>query len=94
MVGTYPTRSKVQEVYQRYTAQYTEGDCDTQQNVRGSWHEDNTSNPTGDMACYWAGTRYVIFCTYYDRPALYEVTGTDPAALTQWWHSMHPVFTD
>ncbi|MEU6143075.1 hypothetical protein ABZ848_22240 [Streptomyces sp. NPDC047081] len=93
-IATYPSKSKVQEVYLRYTARLAEGNCDTTQNARGTWHENDTSTPAGDMACYWAGAgQYIIFCTYYDRPALFEVDGNDPAALTDWWHTVDPVFT-
>ncbi|MFC8512958.1 hypothetical protein [Streptomyces sp. NPDC057257] len=93
-IATYPSKSEVQEVYLRYTARLAEGNCDTTQNARGTWHENDTSTPAGDMACYWAGAgQYIIFCTYYDRPALFEVDGNDPAALTDWWHTVDPVFT-
>ncbi|MCI3272215.1 hypothetical protein [Streptomyces cylindrosporus] len=93
-IATYPSKSEVQEVYLRYTARLAEGNCDTTQNARGTWHENDTSTPAGDMACYWAGAgQYTIFCTYYDRPALFEVDGNDPAALTDWWHTVDPVFT-
>ncbi|MEU1195504.1 hypothetical protein ABZ446_04705 [Streptomyces sp. NPDC005813] len=94
-IALYPSRSKLQEVYRSYAANLPEGNCDQTMNVRGTWHENDSSAPAGDMACYTADTtRYVIFCTYYDRPALFQVTGADPAALTSWWHTLDPVFTD
>ncbi|MGI5455799.1 hypothetical protein ACQEWB_21990 [Streptomyces sp. CA-249302] len=93
-IATYPSKSKVQEVYLRYTSRLAEGNCDTTQNARGTWHENDSSTPSGDMACYWSGAaQYVIFCTYYDRPALFEVDGNDPVALTDWWHTVDRVFT-
>lgn len=92
-IALYPSKSKLQEVYRSYAAGLPEGNCDQSMNVRGTWHETNAGTPTGDMACYAStATTYVIFCTYYDRPALFQVTGANPAALTNWWHTLDPVF--
>lgn len=94
-IAMYPSKSKLQEVYWSYAARLPEGNCDDEQNVRGSWYENDSTTPDGDMACYaGSATEYVIFCTYYDRPALFQVTGADPEALTNWWHGLDPVFTD
>ncbi|MFD3932857.1 hypothetical protein [Streptomyces sp. NPDC058614] len=94
-IAMYPSKSKLQEVYWSYAARLPEGNCDDEQNVRGSWYENDSTTPDGDMACYASSaTEYVIFCTYYDRPALFQVTGSDPVALTNWWHGLDPVFTD
>lgn len=93
-VALYPSRSKLQEVYRGYAGRLPEGNCDQTMNVRGIWHENDSTTPAGDMACYAStATSYVIFCTYYDRPALFQVTGVNPAALTAWWHTLDPVFT-
>ncbi|MET7476328.1 hypothetical protein ABZT17_18410 [Streptomyces sp. NPDC005648] len=93
-ITTYPSKSKADEVYQTYTSQLPEQDCSPQGSARTVWREDDSSTATGDMACYWASAQYVIFCTYYDRPALFAVTGTNSTGLMTWWRSLQPVFTD
>ncbi|MBZ3907996.1 hypothetical protein [Streptomyces griseiscabiei] len=94
-VAVYPSRSKQQEVYRAYGGTLQEGDCSLTWNVRGSWYESDSGDPTGDMSCYTPdGTQYVIVCTYYDRDAIFQVTGSNPAALITWWKGLEPVFTD
>ncbi|WP_330305451.1 MULTISPECIES: hypothetical protein [unclassified Streptomyces] len=91
----YASKSKLQDVYRTYASKYpTLGNCDESRNVHGSWHEKGSTLPTGDMVCFThTDGQYVITCTYYDRPALFQVKGTDPAALTNWWKTLDPVFT-
>uniref|UniRef100_A0AAU2VG41 Serine/threonine protein kinase n=1 Tax=Streptomyces sp. NBC_00003 TaxID=2903608 RepID=A0AAU2VG41_9ACTN len=90
----YPSRSKLQEAYQTYASRLPLGNCDVSRNVRGSWHEKGSTLPTGDMVCFTlANGQYVITCTYYERPALFQVKYTDAAAITRWWKTLDPVFT-
>ncbi|WP_327429694.1 hypothetical protein [Streptomyces sp. NBC_01236] len=91
----YASKSKLQDVYRTYASKYpTLGNCDESQNVHGSWHEKGSTLPTGDMVCFThTDGQYVITCTYYDRPALFQVRGTDPLAITNWWKTLDPVFT-
>ncbi|MBD9724924.1 hypothetical protein PV755_16410 [Streptomyces caniscabiei] len=94
-VAVYPSRSKQQEVYQAYGGTLQEGDCSQMWNVRGSWYESDSGDPTGDMSCYTPdGTQYVIVCTYYDRNAVFQVLGGDPRTLITWWEGLEPVFVD
>lgn len=94
-VAVYPSRSKQQEVYRAYGGTLQEGDCSQMWNVRGSWYESDSGDPTGDMSCYTPnGTQYVIVCTYYARDAIFQVMGSDPAALITWWKGLEPVFVD
>jgi hypothetical protein len=37
--------------------------------------------------------QYVFLCSYYDRPALVQISGPDHASLAAWWHTMEPVFS-
>ncbi|SFN00928.1 hypothetical protein SAMN04487980_1009156 [Streptomyces sp. cf124] len=94
-VAVYPSRSKQQEVYLAYGGTLQEGDCSQMWNVRGSWYESESGDPTGDMSCYTPnGTQYVIVCTYYDRNAVFQVMGGDPRTLITWWQGLEPVFVD
>ncbi|MFF9040218.1 hypothetical protein ACF090_32660 [Streptomyces sp. NPDC014892] len=94
-VAVYPSRSKQQEVYLAYGGTLQEGDCSQMWNVRGSWYESDSGDPTGDMSCYTPnGTQYVIVCTYYDRNAVFQVMGGDPRTLIAWWKGLEPVFVD
>lgn len=94
-VAVYPSRSKQQEVYLAYGGTLQEGDCSQMWNVRGSWYESDSGDPTGDMSCYTPnGTQYVIVCTYYDRNAVFQVMGGDPRTLIAWWQGLEPVFVD
>ncbi|MGW2816588.1 hypothetical protein [Streptomyces sp. NPDC001415] len=89
----YPSRSKLQEAYQTYASRLPLGNCDVSRNVRGSWHEKGSTLPTGDMVCFTlTDGQYVITCTYYERPALFQVRYTDAAAITRWWKTLDPAF--
>ncbi|WP_055514783.1 hypothetical protein [Streptomyces ossamyceticus] len=94
-ISVYGSKSEAQKVFRDYTAGLPDGNCDQQQNVRGVWSENGSDTPAGDAACYMNTTfQYVITCTYYDRPALFAVTGPDFPALNRWWHGLDPIFTD
>jgi hypothetical protein len=94
-ISVYGSKSEAQKVFRDYTAGLPDGNCDQQQNVRGVWSENGSDTPAGDAACYLNTTfQYVITCTYYDRPALFAVTGPDFPALNRWWHGLEPIFTD
>ncbi|MCL6737106.1 hypothetical protein [Streptomyces neyagawaensis] len=94
-ISVYGSKSEVQKVFRGYTAGLPDGNCDQQQNVRSVWSENGSDTPAGDAACYMNTTfQYVITCTYYDRPALFAVTGPDFSALNRWWHGLDPIFTD
>ncbi|MFI6037709.1 hypothetical protein ACIBBD_26730 [Streptomyces sp. NPDC051315] len=95
-VVTYATKSARDAVFQRYASRVQMGDCETQTDVYGSWAEnDSPDRAAGDVVCYLATSgQYVFLCSYYDRPALVQITGPDRAGLTAWWHTMEPVFSD
>ncbi|MFF4589134.1 hypothetical protein [Streptomyces sp. NPDC001388] len=94
-VAMYATKTDRDSVFQTYAGGLPEGDCEAQVNVRGSWSENNTGQAAGDVVCFLSTTgQYVFLCSYYDRPALVQITGPDQASLTAWWHTLEPVFTD
>lgn len=94
-VVTYETKTDRDAVFQSYASSLPEGNCETQINVRGSWSENNTGQAAGDVVCFLSTTgQYVFLCSYYDRPALVQITGPDQSSLTAWWHTMEPVFND
>ncbi|MFJ8107459.1 hypothetical protein [Streptomyces sp. NPDC096132] len=93
-VAMYETKTDRDAVFQTYAGSLPEGDCESQINVRGSWAENNTGQAAGDVVCFLSSTgQYVFLCSYYDRPALVQITGPDQLSLTTWWHTMEPVFT-
>ncbi|KUN80006.1 hypothetical protein [Streptomyces griseoruber] len=94
-VVMYETKTDRDSVFQTYAGNMPEGNCEAQINVRGSWSENNTGQAAGDVVCFLSTTgQYVFLCSYYDRPALVQITGPDQNSLTAWWHTMEPVFTD
>ncbi|MCX4763051.1 hypothetical protein OG562_19115 [Streptomyces sp. NBC_01275] len=94
-VVTYPTKYDRDAVFQSYAGRMQPGDCESQTNVYGSWRENNTGVSAGDVVCFLAQSgQYVFLCSYYDRPALVQITGPDQRILAAWWHTMEPVFTD
>ncbi|MEU1178170.1 hypothetical protein ABZ464_11040 [Streptomyces sp. NPDC005820] len=94
-VVMYGTKTDRDGVFQTYAGNLPEGNCEAQINVRGSWSENNTGRAAGDVVCFQSTTgQYVFLCSYYDRPALVQITGPDQSSLTAWWHTMEPVFTD
>ncbi|WP_340378009.1 hypothetical protein U5640_25215 [Streptomyces sp. SS7] len=93
-VVMYETKTDRDRVFQGYAGTLPEGNCEAQINVRGSWSENNTGRAAGDVVCFLSTTgQYVFLCSYYDRPALVQITGPDQSSLTAWWHTMEPVFT-
>ena len=94
-VAMYETKTDRDAVFQTYAGSMQEGNCETQINVYGSWSENNTGEAAGDVVCYLSNSgRYVFLCSYYDRPALVQITGPDQTSLVAWWHTMEPVFSD
>ncbi|WP_416976369.1 hypothetical protein [Streptomyces sp. T028] len=94
-VVMYETKTDRDAVFQSYAGNLPEGNCEAGINVRGSWSENNTGQAAGDVVCFLSTTGlYVFLCSYYDRPALVQITGPDQSGLTAWWHTMEPVFTD
>ncbi|MFJ3309578.1 hypothetical protein ACIPSA_42435 [Streptomyces sp. NPDC086549] len=94
-VVMYDTKADRDAVFQSYAAGMPAGNCDSQTNVSSSWRENNTSEAAGDAVCFLSSTgQYVFLCSYYDRPALVEISGPDQTSLAAWWHTMEPVFTD
>ncbi|PKV82969.1 hypothetical protein BX283_0451 [Streptomyces sp. TLI_146] len=92
-IVTYLSKDKLQEVYRTYARGLPLGNCDVSRNVHGSWHEKDSTMPTGDMACFTlANGQYLITCTYYDRPALFQVRYASAEAITRWWQTLDPVF--
>jgi hypothetical protein len=92
-IVTYPSMDKRRDVYRTYATRLPLGNCDVSRGVQGSWHEKGSTTPTGDMACYTlANGQYLIVCTYYDRPALFQVRYANAEAIIRWWKTLDPVF--
>ncbi|MFI1504516.1 hypothetical protein [Streptomyces sp. NPDC020597] len=90
----YGTKYDRDAVFQSYAARLQPGDCESQTNVYGTWRENNTGDSAGDVVCFLSSTgQYVFLCSYYDRPALVQISGPDHASLAAWWHTMEPVFS-
>ncbi|MER6413635.1 hypothetical protein [Streptomyces humidus] len=93
-VVMYDTKYDRDVVFESYAGRLQPGNCDAQTGVYGTWRENNTGNSAGDVVCFLSDTgQYVFLCSYYDRPALVQISGADRAALVAWWHTMEPVFT-
>ncbi|MCQ9185713.1 hypothetical protein KMT30_43145 [Streptomyces sp. IBSBF 2953] len=93
-VVMYGTKYDRDEVFQSYAGRLQPGNCDAQNGVYSTWRENNTGNSAGDVVCFLSDTgQYVFLCSYYDRPALVQISGADRTALVAWWHTMEPVFT-
>ncbi|MEU4873979.1 hypothetical protein [Streptomyces sp. NPDC021608] len=93
-VVMYDTKYDRDVVFQSYAGRLQPGDCDAQNGVYGTWRENNTGGSAGDVVCFLSDTgQYVFLCSYYDRPALVQISGADRARLVSWWHTMEPVFT-
>ncbi|KPI10701.1 hypothetical protein OK074_9074 [Actinobacteria bacterium OK074] len=95
-IARYAKTSEVQEIYRRATSNLPDGNCDTTQNVRGTWVNAKTGITGGDTACLWDDTlaQYDIFWTYYDQPVIVEIQGPNAADLTAWWHTFNPVLAN
>ncbi|AVV41996.1 hypothetical protein PYK79_51780 [Streptomyces sp. ID05-04B] len=90
----YGTKSDRDAVFQSYAARLRPGDCEAQTNAYGTWRENNTGDSAGDVVCFLSSTgQYVFLCSYYDRPALVQISGPDHSSLAAWWHTMEPVFS-
>ncbi|MGW1273850.1 hypothetical protein [Streptomyces sp. NPDC002491] len=90
----YDTKSDRDAVFQSYAARLQPGNCESQTNVYGTWRENNTGDSAGDVVCFLSSTgQYVFLCSYYDRPALVQISGPDHTSLAAWWHTMEPVFS-
>ncbi|MGW2618573.1 hypothetical protein [Streptomyces sp. NPDC001500] len=93
-VVMYDTKYDRDVVFQSYAGRLQPGNCDAQSGVYGTWRENNTGGSAGDVVCFLSDTgQYVFLCSYYDRPALVQISGADRARLVAWWHTMEPVFT-
>ncbi|WP_329411221.1 hypothetical protein OG802_16080 [Streptomyces sp. NBC_00704] len=93
-VVMYGTKYDRDVVFQSYAGRLQPGNCDAQSGVYGTWRENNTGDSAGDVVCFLSDTgQYVFLCSYYDRPALVQISGADRARLVAWWHTMEPVFT-
>ncbi|WP_333741499.1 hypothetical protein [Streptomyces sp. IBSBF 2806] len=93
-VVMYGTKYDRDVVFQSYAGRLQPGNCDEQTGVYSTWRENNTGDSAGDVVCFLSDTgQYVFLCSFYDRPALVQITGADRAALVAWWHTMEPVFT-
>ncbi|MDX3313080.1 hypothetical protein P1S61_29200 [Streptomyces sp. ME08-AFT2] len=90
----YGTKSDRDAVFQSYAARLQPGDCEARTNAYGTWRENNTGDSAGDVVCFLSNTgQYVFLCSYYDRPALVQISGPDHTSLAAWWHTMEPVFS-
>ncbi|MEH0444715.1 MULTISPECIES: hypothetical protein [unclassified Streptomyces] len=90
----YGTKSDRDAVFQSYAARLQPGDCEARTNAYGTWRENNTGDSAGDVVCFLSDTgQYVFLCSYYDRPALVQISGPDHTSLAAWWHTMEPVFS-
>ncbi|MDQ0684581.1 hypothetical protein QFZ56_003544 [Streptomyces achromogenes] len=90
----YGTKSARDAVFQSYAARLQPGDCEARTNAYGTWRENNTGDSAGDVVCFLSSTgQYVFLCSYYDRPALVQISGPDHTSLAAWWHTMEPVFS-
>ncbi|MDQ0960975.1 hypothetical protein QFZ66_004853 [Streptomyces sp. B4I13] len=90
----YGTKSDRDAVFQSYAARLQPGDCEARTNAYGTWRENNTGDSAGDVVCFLSSTgQYVFLCSYYDRPALVQISGPDHTGLAAWWHTMEPVFS-
>lgn len=93
-VVMYDTKYARDVVFQSYAGRLQPGNCDDRTGVYGTWRENNTGDSAGDVVCFLSSTgQYVFLCSYYDRPALVQISGPDQARLVAWWHTMEPVFT-